>query len=103
MDAAKIIRLVALLVAVVAAFTNIPYAAEVMIVLGLAVGFHGVSEERRILFMIVAVTLAMVAGALDPLPVVGPYLTSILGNLSTIANAGAVAVIVMVFWDRVTE
>ena len=45
----------------------------------------------------------LVAGALDPLPVVGPYLTSILGNLSTIANAGAVAVIVMVFWDRVTE
>jgi hypothetical protein len=103
MDAAKILRLVGLLLAIVAAFVSIPYATEIMIVLGLAIGFVGVTEERRMLFMVLAITLNFVANALDPLPAIGVYLTAILGNVSTIVNAGAVAVIVMIVKDRLTE
>ena len=103
MDTIKIIRLAALAVAVIAAFVTIPYIALVMVVLGLAIGIMGVSEEQRIIFMITAVTLTFVAGSLGEIPVAGDYLTAILENLSTIINAGALAVILMIIKDGVTE
>jgi hypothetical protein len=103
MDALKIIRLVALALAVIAAFVEIPYVALAFIVLGLVIGFMGVPEERRLLFLVMAVTLAMVADALNPVPAIGEYLTAILTNASTVLNAGAVAVILMIFKDRLTE
>jgi hypothetical protein len=103
MNAIKIIRLVALVLAVIAAFVTIPYVALAFIVLGLLIGFMGVPEERRLLFLVMAVALAMVAGALDPIPVIGTYLTAMLTNASAIINAGAVAVILMIFKERITE
>ncbi len=103
MNAIKIIRLLGLVVAIVAAFVAIPYVTLVMIVLGLAVGFMGVAEERRLMFLVTAATLTIVADSLGPIPVVGDYLTAILNNISTILNAGAVAVILMSIKDRVTE
>jgi hypothetical protein len=103
MDTVKIIRLAALAVAVVAAFVAIPYVALILMVLGLAVGFMGVPDERRIIFMVSALTLTSVAGALGGIPMVGDYLTAILTNISTVLNAGAVAVILMIIKDRVSE
>ena len=103
MDAIKIIRIVAMALAVIAAFIEIPYIALAFIVLGLAIGFMGVPEERRLIFMVTAVTLAMVADSLGAIPAVGGYLTAMLGNASAVLNAGAVAVILMIFKDRVTE
>ncbi|MGD9264879.1 MAG: hypothetical protein PVJ71_03780 [Lysobacterales bacterium] len=47
--------------------------------------------------------LGMVANTLDPIPAVGTYLTGILTNGSAILNAGAVAVILMIIKDRITE
>ncbi len=63
----------------------------------------GVSEERRLLFLVVAVALSTVTGSIGPIPAVGGYLTDILSNTSAIINAGAVAVIVMHIKDRVME
>lgn len=103
MNIVKIIRLVALVFAIVAAFVAIPYMALIMVLLGLAIGFMGVAEERRLIYMVTAVTLAMVAGSLGPIPVIGEYFTSILSNVSAIVNAGAVAVILMIIKDRLTE
>ena len=103
MDTIKIIRIVAIAIAVIAAFIEIPYIALAFIVLGLAVGFMGVPEERRLIYMVTAVTLALVANSLGPIPLVGEYLTAILSNVSTIVNAGALAVILMIFKDRITE
>ena len=103
MDTIKIIRIIAMAVAVIAAFVEIPYVALAFIVLGLVIGFMGVPEERRLIFMVTAVTLALVADSLGPIPAIGAYLTAILGNASAILNAGAVAVILMIFKDRVTE
>ena len=103
MDTIKIIRIVAMAIAVIAVFIEIPYIALAFIVLGLAVGFMGVPEERRLIYMVTAVTLALVADSFGPIPVVGEYLTAILSNVSTIVNAGALAVILMIFKDRITE
>ena len=104
MDLVKIIRIVALIVAIVAAFVAIPYVGLIMVILGLAIGFMGVSEDRRLMFLVVAVALSGVAGSLGPIPAgVGGYLTDILTNTSAIINAGAVAVILMHIKDRVME
>ena len=103
MDTVKIIRLAALAVAVVAAFVAIPYVGLILMVLGLAIGFMGVPDERRVIFMVTAITLASVAGALGDIPMVGEYLTAILTNISSVLNAGAVAVILMIIKDRVSE
>lgn len=103
MNALKIIRIVALALAVIAAFVTIPYVALAFIVLGLAIGFMGVTEDRRVLFLVMAGVLAMVADTLNPIPAIGEYLTAILTNASAVLNAGAVAVILMVIKDRITE
>jgi len=103
MSTIKIIRLLALAVAIIAAFVTFPYATLTMIILGLAIGFMGVPEDRRLIYMVTAITLTMVAGSLGPIPAVGAYLTAILTNTSTIINAGAVSVIVMIIWDRIAE
>ena len=103
MDMTKIIRIAAMAVAVIAAFVAIPYIALIMAILGLAVGFMTVPEERRLIFMVTVVTLASVTGALGSIPAIGEYLTAILSNISAILNAGAVAVILMIIKDRLTE
>ncbi len=100
MDLAKIVRLVGVLFAVVAALVAIPQSAVIIAVLGLAVGWF-VEEERRTIFMGFTLTLARVHGALSPIPAVGGYLTDILASLSSLANAGAVTVITMMTIERI--
>ena len=101
MDLAKIVRLVAVLFAVVAALVAIPQSAVIIAVLGLAVGWF-VEEERRSLYLVFTLTLAVAAqGALSALPAVGGYATDILGSLSSLASAGAVTVITMMTVERI--
>lgn len=100
MDFAKIVRLVGLLFAIVAAFVTIPQAALILALLGLVAGWF-VEEERRTIFFLFTLTLALAHGALSPIPAVGGYITDILGNLSALVNAAAVTVIVMMTYERV--
>ena len=100
MDLAKIVRLVAVLFAVVAGLVAIPQAAVIIAVLGLVAGWF-VEEDRRINYMLATLTLALVHGALGPIPAIGGYLTDVLGSLSALLNAGACTVIVMAIYDRV--
>lgn len=100
MDLAKIVRLVAVLFAIVAGVVTIPQSAVIIAILGLIVGWF-VEEERRTLYMLFTLTLALVHGALSPIPAIGGYLTDILGSLSSLANAGACTVVVMMIIDRI--
>ncbi len=102
MNAVNIMRIIAIAAAVIAAFVTIPYVAIAFIVLGLVIGFIGIEDDRRILFLVMAVALTTVAGSLGGIPMAGEYLTAILTNLSTVINAGAVAVIMMIMYERVT-
>jgi len=99
MDLAKIVRLVAVLFAVVAGLVAIPQAAVIIAILGLAGGWF-VEEDRRGPYMLTTLTLALVHGALGPIPAIGGYLTDVLGSLSALLNAGACMVIVMAIVDR---
>ena len=103
MGVAKILRIIALLIAIVAAFVSLPYVALALVVLGFAVGIMDVEEDRRQMYFLLAVTLSMVSGAMEPIPMLGGYITSILGNISMIVNAGAVAVIGTIIYERLTE
>jgi hypothetical protein len=100
MDLSKIVRLVAVIFAVVAGVVAIPQSAVIIAILGLVAGWF-VEEDRRINYMLATLTLALVHGALGPIPAIGGYLTDILGSLSALLNAGACTVIVMAIYDRV--
>jgi len=95
MDAGKIVRLVAVLVAVLVGLgVPIPSSALVIAVLGLVAGYF--IEDSRVVYILAATLVLNVAsGGLDPITGVGPYLTGIFGSLSSLLNAGALTVITM--------
>ena len=99
MDVSKIVRLVAVLVAVVAAFVVIPEEAAVIAVLGLVAGYF-IEEERATAFLVMALALYMVSGALGAVWVIGEFLTAILGSVSSLVNAAACTVIVVGIYNR---
>lgn len=105
MSPLKVVRLLTLAIAIIGAFVAIPEAALVMILIGVALGFLSdqADKDNRTFFLIFAIALASMSGAVDGLPVIGGYVTAILGNLSDIISAAAVAVILMVIKDRVME
>jgi hypothetical protein len=100
MSPVSIIRYIAIALAVIAAFVAIPYSALAMVVLGAVLGFMGVSADERVLYLVVAVALGAVAGGLNAIPVVGPYITDILTNIGTIVSAGAATVILVMTKER---
>ena len=101
MDLAKIIRIVAVLVAGVAGLgVAIPSGAVIIAVLGAVAGYF-VEEDRRMNVMVTAIALATVHGALGSIPAIGGYLDGVLGSLSALINAGACTVIVMATIERV--
>ena len=105
MSPVSIIRWVAIALAVVTAFIpdTIPYALEIMVVLGAALGFMGVSADERVLYLVVAVALGSVASGLGAIPAVGEYITAILTNISTIVSAGAATVILVMTKERLMD
>ncbi len=103
MNATKIVRLVAIVVALAAGIFAIPEEALVLVIVGLVLGVMTVPGENRMMYLITAATLSIVSGSLGPIPAIGSYLTDILGATSALLNAGAVAVIVMHIKDRAME
>jgi hypothetical protein len=94
MDVGKIVRLVAVIVAVVAGLVTIPQEALILAVLGLVAGYF-IEDARVVYFLAATLVLNVASGGLDPIPAVGPYLTSIFGAVSSLFNAGALTVITM--------
>ena len=74
-----------------------------MAIIGLVLGGMAVDADRRTDFLVLTLVLAAVSSAAGPTPVVGEYVSNIMANVSTIFNAGALAVIIMVIKDRLTE
>ncbi|MDG2473214.1 MAG: hypothetical protein P8M71_08915 [Pseudomonadales bacterium] len=103
MNPVQIVRIVAIAVAVIGAFVAIPEAALIMAIIGLVLGGMAVDADRRTDFLVLTLVLAAVSSAASPIPVVGEYVSDIMANVSSIFNAGALAVIIMVIKDRLTE
>jgi hypothetical protein len=99
MSTSKIVRLVALLIAVVAAFVELPEEGAIVALAGLAGGYF-IEEEYASRFLIGALALAMVHGALGPIWGVGQHLSTLLGGVSMLFNAAACTVIGMGVYNR---
>lgn len=103
MSPVKIIRWIAVALAVVAAFVAVPYAVLIMVILGALLGFMGVSKEERVAYLVAAVALAQVATVFGVIPAVGAYISDIMSNLSTILNGGAAAVLLVWVKERLMD
>lgn len=102
MDIGKIIKLVAVIVALVAGLIGgFPQSALVIAVLGAVAGYF-VAEEDRIRFMVgtIALAAAGVAGGLNGIPVLGEHVANALGGLTALMQAGAVTVILLSFYEK---
>jgi hypothetical protein len=102
MSILRIVYAVGLLLAVVAAFVNVPNAALLLAVLGLVASF-AVLPEHHVRVIVTALALAALAGTFNGLPGVGIYVTAILGNLGSLVAGAALQIIVRNIVMRLTN
>ncbi len=95
----KIIKLVGVIVAIVAAFATIPYSGAIVAVLG-AAGAWYIAEDDRSRFLIAAVALSIAHDGLGAITVVGPFISTALGGVNDLFLAAAATVIVLGTVDR---
>ena len=100
MSPLKIATWLALAISVIAAFVMIPYAALVLVVLGLVAGSQW-SRDDSVRVIVTAMFLVGVT-ALDAVPQVGTQLGAILGNLGQVAAGASIALIARNIWARLS-
>lgn len=93
---AAIAGLVALLIAVLGAFMDIPGidAGVAMVLLGIIAGL-GYSQDRFIGLMLAVLVYPIAAVAAGTVPVVGDFAGAIIGNVGVVATGVAITVLVM--------
>lgn len=101
MNIQKIIMLVALVIALVAAFTTaIPYDDLILAVLGAIIGFSVVPEEH-VRVIVSALALRYLAETFGTIPTAGEYVTAIIGNVATVAAGAALMIVFRNIYNRV--
>ena len=102
MNLGKIALILGLVLAVILGIpgVGIPFGALILAILGLVVGFTDDSDQVTVL--VTALALAAVHTALNDVPAAGAIITGILGGVSSLINAAALAVIVKGIVARVT-
>jgi len=99
MDYLKTTLRVGLLFIILTAFVEIPYAAAITALLGLAIGVQrDTGDLMRTLA--IAIGLSLFAGALGEIPAVGGYLTDIFTNGAALAGASALGSLCMWAWEQ---
>ena len=99
MNAFKIAGWLAVAIAVVGAFTDIPYAGLILVLLGLIIGY-AVAAEDHVRVLVTALVLASLSGVLIVIPGIGSYLTSIFSALGTFVAGGALMIVSRNIWRR---
>jgi hypothetical protein len=99
MSLQKILGWIAIAVAIVGAFTNIPYAAAILVVLGL-IGGYSVAAEDHVRVIVSALALTGLASLLAAIPQVGSYLQSIVTGLGAFAGGAALAIVLCNIYKR---
>lgn len=93
MSVLKIVYAVGLLLAVVAAFVNVPYAAVALALCGVVASF-AVLPEHHVRVIVTALALHFLGNTFDGIPGVGGPVTAILGNLGTLVAGASLQIIV---------
>lgn len=99
MNAFKVIGWVAIAIAVVGAFVEIPYVGLILVLLGLAAGF-AMAAEDHVRVLVSALVLTGLSGVLMNIPEIGQYLTSIFSAVGTFAAGAALMIISRNIWKR---
>ena len=99
MNPFKIVGWVGLAIALIGAFTEIPYAGLLLVVLGL-VGGYAIAAEDHVRVLVSALVLTSLSGVLTNIPEIGSYLTSIFSALGTFAAGAALMIISRNIWRR---
>ncbi|HZZ34699.1 MAG TPA: hypothetical protein VFE03_03175 [Caulobacteraceae bacterium] len=92
-------RALAVLVAIAAAFTTIPYVAIILLVLGAVVGV-GNSPEDNIRVFLIAIVLTLGSKMLEAIPGAGMYLSTIFTGIGMAAFGASVSGIVIGLYRR---
>ena len=100
MNIYKIVGIIGLLIAIVAAFTRIPYAMELMAVAGVIVALN-IAAEDSVRVIVSAIAMPVVAGLFNGLPTAGTYVTSILTNIGYLIGGAALLIILRNVVNRV--
>jgi hypothetical protein len=95
----KIVGWLGLAIAIIGAFTEIPYAGLLLVVLGLVAGF-AMAAEDHVRVLVSALVLASLSGVLMNIPEIGQYLTAIFSGAGTFAAGAALMIISRNIWRR---
>jgi hypothetical protein len=95
----KIIGLIGLLIAIVAAFVDIPYFAFALLVLGLVVGYW-IAREDHVRVIVSALALNAFAHHFGAVPAIGDYLASIIANIGLLAAGAAILIVLRNIYVR---
>ena len=99
MNVQKILGLLGLAVAIVGAFVTIPYAALILLVLGLVIGWS-IAPEHHVRVIVSALALYAFAGAFTAVPTIGVYLQAIVTNIGQLAAGAALTIILVNVYNR---
>ena len=99
MNVYKIVGLLGVLLAIVAAFMTVPYSEPLIAVAGLVVGIS-VAGEHHVRVIVSALALHTVANAFNGIPGAGPSITAILGTFGVLAAGAALLIIVRNMYER---
>jgi len=86
-------------IAIIGAFVDIPYAALLLVLLGLVVGFS-IATEDSVRVIVTAMALAGLSGVFMNIPEVGGYLTKIFSAGGTFVAGAAMMLISRNVWNR---
>ncbi len=100
MNPFKLIGWAAIALAVVSAFTAIPYVGLILLLLGLVVGIS-IAAEDSVRVMVTALVLTGLSGVFyDHIPEIGGYITKIFLAGAIFVTGGAMTVISRNVWNR---
>lgn len=102
MNTRKIVGLVSLAIAVIAAFVPFPYAALILALLGIPTGL-AILGDTHVRVLVSALVLNLLGHAFDAIPVVGPYVGAIILNIGIWAAGAALTIVFKNLYARIKE
>jgi hypothetical protein len=88
-----------LLIAVLAAFMDIPYSGAILVVLGLIIGYT-IAAEDHVRVLVTALVLGTLSGVLNEIPEIGFYLAKIFGGIGVLTAGAALMIISRNVYNR---
>jgi hypothetical protein len=95
----KIIGWVAIAIAVIGAFTDVPYGNLLLVLLGI-VGGYAIAAEDHVRVLVTALVLTALSHVLSEIPEIGSYLTDIFQSAGLFVAGGSMMIITRNFWRR---